>query len=106
MPGPPLDSVNEAWLATGDKMQEQGVSSFPAFGVRKGRRSSRPSVDDESVPSEGGIASAASSLLGLPGLVAGAGAEYLPSSDSFTSLNPFAFLSALGFFRAEKTITQ
>ena len=106
MPGPPLDSVNEAWLATGDKMQEHGVSSFPAFGVRKGRRSSRPSVDDESVPSEGGIASAASSLLGLPGLVAGAGAEFLPSSDSFTSLNPFAFLSSLGFFRAEKTITQ
>jgi len=125
MPGAPLDEANQAWLARLDsdadadaeagagadagigkgtgKSGAQSVSSFPAFGLRKGRRSSRPSQDDEAAPAEPGTAAG---LLSLPGLVAGAAIDSLPSAETFSSVNPFSFLFAGIFAAKDKAITQ
>ena len=131
MPGAPLDEANQAWLARPDadadaeagveggagagagagagsgrgtgKTGAQSVSSFPAFGLRKGRRSSRPSQDDEAAPAEPG---AAAGLLSLPGLVAGAAIDSLPSAETFSSVNPFSFLFSGIFAAKDKAITQ
>jgi hypothetical protein len=86
LPGATLDAANEAWA------DEAPLSSFPAYGLRKGKRSKRASDDDEVVGTSSGTGAGAASLLDIPGAFASAAGEWVPSTDSLT----LGILSILG----------
>jgi hypothetical protein len=86
LPGAPLDAVNEAWA------DDAPLSSFPAFGLRKGQRSKRASNDDEVVGASSGKGASGASLLDIPGAFASAAGEWVPSTESLT----LGILSILG----------
>lgn len=98
LPGFQLDAANEVWIeGPAGAVNIDSITSFPTYGARSGRRSKIQSHDDEaqSIPE----ASSPHSLLSLGNLVAGAGAglEFLPSTDSIAALSPWQFISGYIF---------